>query len=133
LQVDREFAPDLKALMEAWQWLAPGVTAPALRSYTVIVGRVGERPTLVESQDRPYRVGVRIDSFDFDVRMESWLPTDTIRRAGFGHVIVNRAHTLTLERGLSFVAVGPNGGPFYASGLFAPIPQHVIEPKFRLR
>ena len=128
LQFDREFAPDTRAFTEAWHWLAPNVTAPALRNYTVIVGRAGERPMLVESQDRPYRVGVRIDSFDFDVRMESWLPTDTIRRAGFGHVIVNRAHTLTLERGLSFVALGPNGGPFYEFGLFAPIPQHVIEP-----
>ena len=48
---------------------------------------------LVESQDRPYRVRVTIEPFDFDVRMESWLPTDTIRRAGFGHVIVEPAAT----------------------------------------
>ena len=101
---------------------------PPWRQYTVIVGRVGERPVLVESQDRPYRVGVTIEPFDFDVRMESWLPTDTIRRAGFGHVIVNRRHVLTLERGISFVALGPGGGPFYESGLFAPIRKHVATP-----
>ena len=77
----------------------------------------------MESQDRPYRVRTRLEPYDVDVRMESWLPTDTIRRAGFGHVVVNRQHTLTLERGLGFVALGPGGGPIYGSGLFAPVPR----------
>jgi hypothetical protein len=127
LRTDQEFSANAKTEFgAAWQWLAPGSTAPALSHYTVIVGRVGERPVLVESQDRPYRVGVRLDPFDFDVRMESWLPTDTIRRAGFGHVVVNRRHALTLERGLSFMSVGPEGGPIYGSALFAPIPKHVL-------
>ena len=93
---------------------------PTLRQYTVVVGRVGERPVLVESQDRPYRVRARLEPFDFDVRMESWLPTDTIRRAGFGHVIVNRKHVLTLERGISFVALGPGGDPSTAPGCSRP-------------
>ena len=101
---------------------------PTLRQYTIIIGRTGERPVVVQSQDRPYRVAVKVEPFDFDVRMESWLPTDTIRRAGFGHVVVNRRHVLTLERGISFVALGPQGGPFYDSGLFAPIRQHVARP-----
>ena len=91
-----------------------------------MVGRVGERPVLIESQDRPYRIRVRIEPYDFDVRMESWLPTDTIRRAGFGHVVVNRQHVLTLERGLSFVALGPGGGPIYGSGLFAPLARRLV-------
>ncbi len=121
LRSDLEFPLNTLGFAYAWRWLAPGVTAPTLRHYTVIVGRAGERPVLVESQDRPYRVRVRIEPYDFDVRMESWLPTDTIRRAGFGHVIVNRKHALTLERGLSFVALGPGGGPIYGSGLFAPL------------
>jgi hypothetical protein len=99
-----------------------------LRDYTAVVGRVGEKPVLIESQNRPYRVRLRVESYDFDVRMESWLPTDTIRRAGFGHVIVNRQHALTLERGLSFVALGPSGGPFYSSGLFAPLTRHLVRP-----
>ena len=61
-----------------------------------------------------------------DVRMESWLPADTIRRAGFGHVVANRRHVLTLERGVSLVLLGPDGrlrGTHYASGLFAPLPR----------
>ena len=107
LRADREYSLNTARLAYAWRWLAPGVVMPAWRQYTVIVGRVGERPVLVESQDRPYRVRVTIEPFDFDVRMESWLPTDTIRRAGFGHVVVNRRHALTLERGISFVALGP--------------------------
>lgn len=128
LRSDREFTLDMAGFAHAFHGLAPGVMPPALRHYTVIVGRAGERPVLMESQDRPYRLGVRLEPFGIDVRMESWLPTDTIRRAGFGHVVVNREHVLTLERGLSFVALGPGGGPIYGSGLFAPIPRHVFQP-----
>jgi len=127
LRSDREFSLNTAGLARAWEWLAPEETAPDPRHYTVMVGRVGERPVLIESQDRPYRVRARLDPFDIDVRMESWLPTDTIRRAGFGHVIVNRQHTLTLERGISFSALGPGtAAPIYGSGLFAPIPKHVF-------
>jgi hypothetical protein len=129
LRSDREFPLDTAGLARAWNVLAPGVMPPPLRHYTVVVGRVGERPALIESQDRPYRVRVRMEPYDFDIRMESWLPTDTIRRAGFGHVVVNRRHTLTLERGLSFVALGQGGGDaIYGSGLFAPLARHIVTP-----
>ena len=99
---------------------------PSLRYYTVIVGRVGERPVMVASQDHPYRVRTQMANDYFDVRMESWLPTDTIRRAGFGHVIVNRRHALTLERGISFIALGPDGSPVYESGPFAPLRGYIV-------
>ena len=65
---------------------------------------------------------MQLEELQVDVRMESWLPTDTIRRAGFGHVIVNRKHLLTLERGVSFVAMGPGGEPVYSSGILRPYP-----------
>ena len=61
--------------------------------------------------------------------MESWLPTDTIRRSGFGHIIANRRHVLALDRGISFVALADSGSPAlteYRSGLFAPIPRWVV-------
>jgi hypothetical protein len=128
LRADREYSLNTVGLDYAWRRLAPGVMMPTLRQYTIIIGRTGEQPVVVQSQDRPYRVEVKVEPFDFDVRMESWLPTDTIRRAGFGHVVVNRRHVLTLERGISFVALGPQGGPFYESGLFAPIRKHVARP-----
>ena len=126
LRSDQEYPLNTIGLERAWRWLAPGMTMPPLRHYTVIVGKVGERPMLIESQDRPYRVRVRIEPFDVDVRMESWLPTDTIRRAGFGHVIVNRRHALIIERGISFIALGPGGGPIYGSGPFAPVGRHLL-------
>ena len=100
-------------------------------SYTVIAGRVGERPSLVRKLDVPWRERVTIDSVTLDVRMESWIPADTIRRAGFGQVIAGRRHVLTLERGVSFVAVSPSGEPAlatYASSLYAPLPRYRVTP-----
>ena len=126
---DDEYPLDTNALGEAWNWLAPGVARPDLRAYTAMVGRVGGPPVLLESRDRPFRTKVTVGSLVFDVRMESWLPTDTIRRAGFGHVILNRQHFLTLERGMSFAAVGPDRSPIYASGIFAPVPRLLVTPR----
>jgi hypothetical protein len=48
---------------------------------------------------------------------------------GFGHVIVNRHHTLIVERGVSFVAFDPAGAPIltrYAGGLFAPGDRYLV-------
>jgi hypothetical protein len=59
----------------------------------------------------------------FTVRMESWLPSDTFRRAGFGHVIRGREHVLTIERGVSFVWFDRNAqpsNPVYAASVYAP-------------
>ena len=95
-----------------------------------MVGRAGEPPAVVRSELRPFRLRMSVSTMNVDVRMESWLPPDTIRRAGFGHVVVNRRHVLTLERGVSVVALGENGETRlagYASGLYAP------EPRFRIR
>jgi hypothetical protein len=73
-------------------------------------------------------VKLTLGPLDVDVRMESWLPTDTIRRAGFGHVVVNRRHALTIERGISFRTLEPDGQALYESGIFAPIPQIGLYP-----
>lgn len=128
LRTDREYLLNATELAQAWTWLAPGVTMPEIRQYVAVAGRVGERPVLIESADRPYRVRARVEAYNVDIRMESWLPTDTIRRAGFGHVVVNRRHALTLERGLSFVALGAAEGPIYQSSLFAPVRQYALRP-----
>jgi hypothetical protein len=126
LRSDQEYPLNTIGLARAWRWLAPGLAMPPLRYYTAIVGRVGEPPVLVESQDRPYRVHTQITPDYYDVRMESWLPTDTIRRAGFGHVIVNRRHALTIERGISFVAFGRERLVAYDSGPFAPLRGYIV-------
>src|SRR5262249_30452187 len=85
---------------------------------------LGKQPTLVEARNRPFRTVLKFKGATIDVRMESWLPTDTIRRAGFGHVIVDRRHVLTLERGLSLVALDARGEAVlaaYRNGIFAPV------------
>ncbi len=124
LRPDREYPIDGVMLGAAWSRLTGGsAPLPDLRHFTIVVGTAGRGPALVMSEDRPYRTRVTVDAFSFDVRMESWLPTDTIRRAGFGHVIVDGTHLLTLERGISFAAIGPGGEPTYSSGLFAAIPR----------
>jgi hypothetical protein len=100
--------------------------------YTIMAGLTGARPTVRHEASRPYRLRTSLAGLDLDVRMESWLPADTMRRAGFGHVIANRRHALILERGVSFVAFGAGGAPrmrAYASGLLAPLPRFHIRPQ----
>jgi hypothetical protein len=103
-------------------------TVPTDNVYTIVAGRIGERPQLVQSEARPFRTTFREGGLTLDIRMESWLPPDTMRRAGFGHVIANRRHALTLERGVNVVAFDAGGQPRveYASNLFAPQPRFVL-------
>jgi hypothetical protein len=61
--------------------------------------------------------------------MDSWLPFDTFRRAGFGHILRGRQHVLTLERGVSLVWFGRDGEPsrpYYAASVLA------AEPRYRV-
>ena len=97
--------------------------------YIAIVGRVGSAPAFVRSSNRPFRERVTIDGLAVDVRMESWLAFDTIRRMGFGHVVANRHHSLIVERGISFAAVDDEGRPTvtaYAAGIFEPQPRYLV-------
>ncbi len=121
----RDLPFDAAELAEASRRLTGGAATLAEGpSYQVLAGRVGESPVLNRRQSQPVRTRVRIEGIHVEVRMESWLPADTMRRAGFGHVIVNRRHALTLERGVSAVVMNSQGavlGVDYASGLFAPL------------
>lgn len=113
---------------------ALGVTgaAPGGDRFEVVVGRVGEPPVARRSSRFPFRLRTGVSGLDVDVRFECWLPADTIRRAGFGHAIVNRRHELTLDRGVSFVALGAGGRATlraWASGLFAPQPRFIVRPR----
>ena len=60
--------------------------------------------------------------------MESWLPDDTFRRAGFGQVLLGHHRLLIVERGVSVVWLGISGEArtAYAAGLYAP------QPRFRI-
>lgn len=123
----RDLPFDAAELAGASGWLTAGASTLAEGpSYQVLAGRIGEPPLLDRRQSQPFRTSLEIDGVALEVRMESWLPADTMRRAGFGHVIVNRRHALTLERGVSVVVLDARGavlGVDYASGLFAPLPR----------
>lgn len=100
--------------------------------YNVIAGRVGEAPTLTRSGDLPFRVEGRAGGSDLDIRMECWLPADTIRRMGFGRVIVHREPVLTIDRGASFVALSEAGAATqveYGWAILAPQPRWIIAAK----
>jgi len=99
------------------------------RRYNLFAGRVGDRPTLTRFDDRPFRIRGRAGDLDIDVRIECWLPADTIRRMGFGRVIVGRSPALTLDRGASFVAFDESGrvkGVEYGWAILAPARRWII-------
>jgi hypothetical protein len=96
--------------------------------YTVVAGVIGQPPSLAIGASNPFRWQVVIGGVPVDIRMESWLAADTIRRMGFGQVIAARRHTLIVERGLSFAAFDERGRPLrtgYAANLFAPQPRYI--------
>jgi hypothetical protein len=97
--------------------------------YQVWAGLSGAASTFHQASDRPFRARVSILGDAFSVRMESWLPFDTFRRGGFGHVLRGRDRVLFVERGVSLVWFRPDGSPVtaYAAGLYAP------RPRFRIR
>ena len=97
--------------------------------YAAIAGVTGQAPALDVQSTRPFRQRLRIDQTDVEVRMDSWLTFDTIRRMGFGQVIAARHHTLIVERGVSFAAFDAAGRPLrtaYASNIFAPQPRYLV-------
>jgi hypothetical protein len=122
--------------------LDPGILAAALESLTretglktsgaafeVIAGVVGEPPLVHRSSDRPFTERIQIFDEALTLRMDAWLPADTFRRAGFGHVLRGREHVMILERGVNLVWFGADGAasqPFYWASLFA------RQPRYRL-
>lgn len=90
--------------------------------FQVWAGVAGEPGGFHQESNRPFREAFSILGDEFAVRMESWLPFETFRRAGFGHVLRGREHILTIERGVSLVWFERDGRPnvTYAAGLYAP-------------
>ena len=105
-------------------------TILAAGDYAVIAGVAGHVPELLTTADRPFRRELMLDGAQVEVRMDSWLSSDTIRRMGFGHVIVARQHTLIVERGVSFAAFDEHGAAIktaYASSIYAPQARYLID------
>jgi hypothetical protein len=130
LRPSRDLALDRADLDAAVQALGAGAsfTWPD-GDYVALAGVSGRPLSLAVGSMTPFRAVVVLDGVGVDVRMESWLAADTIRRMGFGHVIVARQHTLIVERGVSFAAFGADGRPArtaYASNIFAPQPRYLV-------
>jgi len=80
--------------------------------------------------ERPFRRELIVQDVPVEIRMDSWLVSDTIRRMGFGHVVAARQHTLIVERGVSFAAFDRQGKPIqttYAANIFAPAARYLID------
>jgi hypothetical protein len=119
---------DPAELASTLQALTGTSIAAANTSYQVWAGTTGTRPALIRSEPRPFRQTFSLGGDRFTIRMESWLPDDTFRRAGFGRVLREREPMLTIERGISLMWLRTDGSPsqMYAAGLYAP------RPRFRI-
>jgi MFS family permease len=122
---------DLDELSKALTGLTGGRTTrlPA-GAYAVIAGVAGGAPELVAAADRPFRRELTLQGVAVEVRMDSWLTSDTIRRMGFGHVVAAHQHTLIVERGVSFAAFDENGTAVrtaYASNIYAPQARYLVD------
>ncbi len=128
LKPTREFSLDLDDLQRAASALTGGGLSMPNEDYVAIAGLAGDRPAYLESSATPFRRRIELAGLSIDVRMESWLAADTIRRMGFGQVVAARHHALIVERGVSFVALDRSGAPLrtgYASSIFAPQPRYL--------
>jgi len=96
--------------------------------YEVIAGHAGEKPASHRTSLRPFRERVSMPEGTFDIRMEGFVPLETFRRGGFGHVLLDRQRVMFVERGVSLVWLAARGAaePAYAAGLYAP------RPRFRI-
>ena len=132
LRPSSEFPLDQRDLSDAFRLLTPTtLDAVGRGAYFAVAGLVGQPPALIRSDDTPFRDRVSLAGVPVDIRMESWLAFDTIRRMGFGQVVAAHHHALIVERGVSFVAIDAAGHPIrtaYAASLFAPQPRFVIRP-----
>jgi hypothetical protein len=100
--------------------------------YLAVAGIVGQAPELVAVSDRPFRRELVLNGVRVEVRMDSWLVSDTIRRMGFGHVVAGRQHTLIVERGISFAAFDDRGTALrtaYASNIYGPQARYLIDSR----
>jgi hypothetical protein len=132
LRPTREFPLDVDDVRSAMSHLMGRNDLPiGLDDYAVAAGVVGQPVVLARTASTPFKVSVDLEGLRVDVRMDSWLAFDTIRRMGFGHVITGRTHALIVERGISFAALDERGRVLrsgYAAGIYAPQPRFLVSP-----
>jgi len=132
LRPSRDLAIDRAELTRLLEKLTGRAITLPDADYAAIAGLTGQPPALDVQSVRPFRQRLRIDQTNVELRMDSWLTFDTIRRMGFGHVLAARQHTLIVERGVSFAAFDAAGRPLrtaYASSIFAPQPRYLVSTR----
>jgi hypothetical protein len=128
LKPSRDLAPDENDLKTAVRLLG-GQISEQRGDYVAVAGLAGKTPALEVDTASPFARTIELGGVDVQIRMDSWLNFDTIRRMGFGHVIAARHHTLIVERGISFVTFDQNGRALdtaYASNIFAPQLRYIV-------
>jgi hypothetical protein len=126
----REEHLDPEVLATALRTLTGGEASPAIgAAFELFAGVAGEPAQVHRASNRPFTDRFQILEEPITVRLDSWLPSDTFRRAGFGHVLRGREHVMIIERGVNLVWFGRDGAPsqpFYWASLYA------AQPRFRL-
>jgi hypothetical protein len=123
---------DRADLAEAAKRLGLGPNDLPEGRFVIVAGRVGQPPVVRRGGWTPFRLTADVSGLALDARVECWMPADTIRRMGFGHVIVNRHHELTLDRGVSFIALDASGHASmraWTGGLLALQPRFIVRPR----
>jgi hypothetical protein len=129
LKPTRDFQIDAADFRDALSRLGVDAASLDLRDYVAIAGLAGSPPSFIRSANRPFTSAIDLAGVPTEIRMESWLAADTIRRMGFGHVIARRRHTLIVERGISLVAFDGNGvatTTAYFASIFAELARFIL-------
>jgi len=129
LKPPRDYTIDRPELDEALRSLTGGFAELPSEDYAAIAGVTGQTPEFIVGSGVPFSRSITVAGLPIDIRMESWLSFDTIRRMGFGHVIASRHHALIVERGVSFVAFDGGGQPLqtaYRANIFAPQARYLV-------
>jgi len=127
LKPSRDMSLDEDDLAAALRVLS-GTSIPR-GDYAVVAGLAGRLPDLAFGANLPFTKQVQLNGMGVEVRMESWLSADTIRRMGFGQVVAGRHHALIVERGVSFAALDRTGRAIrtaYAANIFSAQPRYLI-------
>ena len=131
LRPSRDLRLDVEDLSRALRSLGGGRTIELPGGdYAAVAGIAGELPELITASALPFRRKLALHGVAVEIRMESWLASDTIRRMGFGQVVAGRQHTLIVERGVSFAAFDESGKAqhtTYTSNIFAPQPRYLVD------
>jgi hypothetical protein len=130
LKPSRDLAIDAADLARALRILGGGrsIVLPE-GDYAALAGVLGAAPATAIGSLLPFRKELDLAGVPVEIRMDSWLTADTIRRMGFGHVVAARQHTLIVERGVSFVAFDNRGRAvrtIYDGNVYAPERRYVV-------